>query len=75
MLNNQEIRILYHIIDNLYPDIEKKQSGRFELKPENYREYLDNISFSESDFKALCELKQKIQAEMTGFFLKRASND
>ena len=71
MLNNQEIRILFHILDNVFPDLEKKDYGRYELKPEEYREYINNISFSEGEFKALCELKQKIQGQVIGFSLKR----
>lgn len=65
MLDSNEIKLLFHILDNLCPDLEQTDTGRIELKPEGCREYLDNISFHPRDFRALEQLRAKIQGELT----------
>ena len=72
MLGNREIRILYHILDCVGPDLERKDSGRFELKPEGVREYVEGISLSAEEYRIFSELKGKLQgALLSGLFSGR----
>ena len=66
MLTDAEIRVLYHILDCVGPDLEKNEYGRYELRPARWREYVDRISFSESEYRVFQGLKGKIQGALLG---------
>lgn len=66
-LTQQEIRIIYHLMDCIGPDLEKKDYDRIELKPEDEREYTNAISFSASEYETFRQLKQKLRAGLIRF--------
>lgn len=66
-ITQNEIRIIYHLMDCIGPDLEKNDYDRVELKPENEREYTNKISFSEGEYEVFKQLKQKLSAGLLGF--------
>lgn len=67
MLTEPEIKVLFHILNCISPDLALTDQSRWKLKPQGEREYVDTISLSEDDYKALKSLKEKISAALFNF--------
>ena len=57
MFNIDELKIIYHIIDCVYPDLKKSEYNRFEIGD---TEYIEKISLSENEYSELNNIREKI---------------
>lgn len=64
MLTNLEIRVLFHVLDCIGPDLERRTHNVYELKSEDSRKIVNNISFTTEEYKAFMELKDKLKREI-----------
>ncbi len=59
----EDLKLIYHILDGVSPDLAKTEFGRFEIDM-NEHEYIDKISLSDEEYIHLKNIKYDISQQL-----------